>query len=133
MPAVEFIGTLQFKEKKRFGNPIALYVERAESECRVSARAPEWRHIVGVGATVNKAAGDFEIKLKAMVPPTLTYDGPSWTGGVKAEKPAPPKPPPSSPKPEPAAAPGKSEAGASAPSSTSPAEPAPSDTSSPMA
>jgi hypothetical protein len=91
---MEFIGTVQFffKNGKR-ANPLALYLEQLEnSECRISARLPQWRHIVGVGATPNKAAGDFEIKLKQAVPEPGAYDGPAWNG-IKAEKPVPPKPP----------------------------------------
>jgi hypothetical protein len=91
---MEFIGTVQFFNKNgKRSNPLALYLEQGEnSECRISARLPQWRHIVGVGATPNKAAGDFEIKLKQAVPETGAYDGPAWNG-IKAEKPAPPKPP----------------------------------------
>ena len=91
---MEFIGTVQFFNKNgKRANPLALYLEQLEnSECRISARLPQWRHIVGVGATPNKAAGDFEIKLKQAVPETGAYDGPAWNG-IKAEKPVPPKPP----------------------------------------
>ncbi len=91
---MEFIGTLQFfNQNGKRGNPIALYLERLDSgECRISIRLPPWHELVGTGSTPNKAAGDFEIKLKAAYPLPGAYDGPAWNG-IKAEKPAPPKPP----------------------------------------
>jgi len=89
---MEFIGTVQFKQNDARGNPIALYVEQAEGECRISARLPQWRHIAGTGTTVNKAAGNYEINLKAAVPSEGAYEGPYWNAGIKAEKPVPPKP-----------------------------------------
>jgi hypothetical protein len=90
---VEFVGTVQFWPNGARGNPVALYMEKLENgECRISARLPEWRHIVGVGATVNKAAGNYELTLKAAVPADGAYEGPYWNNGIKAEKPAPPKP-----------------------------------------
>jgi hypothetical protein len=98
---MEFIGTVQFFNKNgKRANPLALYLEHSgTSECRISSRLPEWRHIVGLGATPNKAAGEFELKLKQAFPETGAYDGPAWNG-IKAEKPAPPKPaPPAGPTP----------------------------------
>ena len=91
---MEFIGTLQlFNQNGKRGNPMALYLERSDSgDCRISIRLPQWPELVGVGATPNKAAGDFEIKLKSAFPLPGAYDGPAWNG-IKAEKPAPPKPP----------------------------------------
>jgi len=90
---VEFVGTVQFWPNGARGNPVALYMEKLENgECRISARLPEWRHIVGVGATVNKAAGNYELNLKAAAPADGAYEGPYWNSGIKAEKPAPPKP-----------------------------------------
>ena len=92
-PTVEFVGTVQFWPNGVRGNPVGLFMEKLESgECRISARLPEWRHIVGLGATVNKAAGDYELNLKAAAPAEGAYEGPYWNGGIKAEKPAPPKP-----------------------------------------
>src|SRR5437879_12643265 len=89
----EFIGTVQFWPNGVRGNPAARYMEKLESgDGRISARLPEWRHIVGVGATVNKAAGNYELNLKAAVPADGAYEGPYWSSGIKAEKPAPPKP-----------------------------------------
>jgi hypothetical protein len=90
---VEFVGSVQFWPHGARGNPVALYMEKLENgECRISARLPEWRHIVGVGATVNKAAGNYELNLKAAVPADGSYEGPYWNSGVKAEKPSPAKP-----------------------------------------
>ena len=90
---LEFVGTVQFWPNGVRGNPVALFMEKTEGgECRISARLPEWRHIVGAGATVNKAAGNYELTLKAAVSAANAYEGPYWNGGIKAEKPAPPKP-----------------------------------------
>ncbi len=64
----EFVGTVQIWPNGARGNPVALYLEKLENgECRISARLSEWRHVVGVGATVNKAAGNYELSLKAAV------------------------------------------------------------------
>jgi len=90
---LEFVGTIQFWPSGVRGNPIALFMEKAEDgECRIGARLPEWQHIIGVGATVNKAAGNYELTLRAAVPTDNAYEGPHWNAGIKAEKPAPPKP-----------------------------------------
>jgi hypothetical protein len=101
---MEFIGTVQFfNNNGKRGNPIALYLERFDTgECRITSRVPAWRHLVGIGVTPNKAAGDFELKLKETVPDSGAYDGPAWNG-IKAEKPAPAKPGPAVPVPKPAA------------------------------
>lgn len=90
---LELVGTIQFWPNGVRGNPVALYMEKTESgECRISTRLPDWRHVVGIGATVNKAAGNYELNLKAAAPDEDAYDGPDWNAGIKAEKPAPPKP-----------------------------------------
>lgn len=90
---LEFVGTVQFWPNGVRGNPVALFMEKTESgECRISARLPDWRHVVGVGATVNKAAGNYDLKLKAAASADGAYEGPYWNDGIKAEKPAPPKP-----------------------------------------
>lgn len=106
---LEFVGAVQFWPDGVRGNPVALHMEKTESgECRISARLPEWRQIVGVGATVNKAAGNYELTLKAAIPAEGAYEGPYWNAGIKAEKPAPPKPaatPPAPAGPPPASAP----------------------------
>src|SRR5207253_10993007 len=71
----EFVGTVQLWPNSARGNPVALYLEKLESgECRISARLPEWRHVVGVGATVNKAAGNYELNLKAAVSADGAYE-----------------------------------------------------------
>jgi len=90
---LEFVGTVQFWPNGARGNPVALFMEKTESaECRISARLPDWRHVVGVGATVNKAAGNYELNLKTAASAEGAYEGPYWNDGIKAEKPAPPKP-----------------------------------------
>lgn len=105
---MEFVGTLQFFNRNgKRGNPTALYLERTDNgECRISIRLPQWRELVGVGATPGKAAGDFEVKLKLAHPMPGSYDGPAWQG-IKAEKPTPAKPasPPVVPKAESSAEP----------------------------
>src|SRR5439155_27073542 len=90
---VEFVGTVQFWPNGARGNPVALYMEKLEyGEYRISARLPQWRHLVGVGATVNEAAGNYELTLKTALPAYGAYEGPYWNSGIKAEKPAQPKP-----------------------------------------
>src|SRR5207244_11485904 len=115
----EFVGTVQLWPNGARGNPVALYLEKLENgECRISARLPAWRHVVGVGATVNKAAGNYEVRLKAAVPADGAYEGPYWNSGIKAEKPAPTKPAPATPQAggDPADAPPDSHAKPSPPS-----------------
>ena len=90
---LEFVGTVQFWPGGVRGNPVALHMKKTESgECRISAQLPDWRHVVGVGATVNKAAGNYELTLKTAMPADGAYEGPYWNDGIKAEKPASPKP-----------------------------------------
>ncbi len=120
---LEFVGTVQFWPAGVRGNPVALYMEKEENgECRISTRLPAWKNIVGVGATVNKAAGNYEITLKAALPAEGAYEGPYWNAGIKAEKPAPPKPPAPAPTatPPPAA---PSTGGAPPPASEAPPAP----------
>jgi hypothetical protein len=74
------------------GNPIALYLKRTESSCQISPKAYPWNDVMGVGETPNKAAADFEDKWKTKGLAAEMYSGPSWEGGIKPEKPAPPKP-----------------------------------------
>ena len=113
---MELIGTVQFTVNSKRGNPVALFLEQSEGECRITSRLPQWRHIVGTGATVNKAAGNFEANLKAALPSEGAYDGPSWNGGIKAEKPTPPKPSATAPAATPAAPPAPPAEGGAAPS-----------------
>lgn len=89
---MEFIGTVQFRVNNARGNPVAIFMEQGDGECRITFRLSQWRHIVGAGATVNKAAADFETNLKAALSSEGAYEGPYWNGGIKPEKPAPPKP-----------------------------------------
>lgn len=110
---------------------MALYLERtASGECRISLRLPQWLELVGIGPTPSKAAGDFEIHLKSAYPNPGAYDGPAWNG-IKAEKPAPPKPPgtPATTKAdspaEPKAAAAATETKSSVPGPTSPSAEAP--------
>lgn len=89
---MEFIATVQFRENGARGNPVSIFMEQQDGEVRITFRLPQWKHIVGVGATANKAAANFETNLKAALPSEDAYEGPYWNGGVKPEKPAPPKP-----------------------------------------
>src|SRR5712692_4195840 len=119
MAKIEFVGTVQFWPNGVRGNPVALFMEKTESgECRIGARLPDWRHVVGVGATVNKAAGNYELNLNAAAPAEGAYEGPYWNDGIKAEKPAPPKPAAAPAPPVPSVAgggPGPAEPGTPAP------------------
>lgn len=89
-----FVGTVQFWPNGARGNPVALYMDQSEHGAyRITVRLPDWTHVVGTGATVNKAAGNYELNLKAAASATgASYEGPYWNDGIKAEKPAPPKP-----------------------------------------
>lgn len=89
---MELIGTIQFRMNGLRGSPVSIFMEQGEGEVRITIRLPQWKHIVGTGATVNKAAANFEANLKAALPSEDAYDGPYWNGGIKPEKPAPPKP-----------------------------------------
>src|SRR2546423_163830 len=92
-PKFEFVGTVQFWLTGARGNPVALYLEKLENgECRISARLPEWRHVAGVGATANKAAENTNKTQKQGDPPAGAYEALYGNGGIKAEKPPPPKP-----------------------------------------
>jgi len=87
-----FVGTVQFWPNGARGNPVALYMDQSErGEYRITVRLSDWTHVAGTGATVNKAAGNYELNLKAAIPATGAYEGPYWNDGIKAEKPAPPK------------------------------------------
>jgi hypothetical protein len=102
---LEFVGSLHIYLGPYRGNPISLYLKRMETGCQIGPKAYPWNDVVGSGETPNKAAADFEEKWKAKGLSADMYSGPSWEGGIKPEKPAPPKPP-AAPKPTvPAAAP----------------------------
>ncbi|MGQ0667591.1 MAG: hypothetical protein ACT4O4_11200 [Nitrospiraceae bacterium] len=89
---LEFVGCVHIYLGPYRGNPIALYLRRTESGCEIGPKAYPWNDVLGVGETPNKAAADFEEKWKAKGLTADMYSGPAWEGGIKPEKPAPPKP-----------------------------------------
>lgn len=99
---LEYVGSVHIFLGPYRGNPIALYLKRTENACQIGPKVYPWNDVVGTGDTPNKAAADFEDKWKAKGLSADMYSGPSWEGGIKPEKPAPPKPP-AAPKPAPAA------------------------------
>lgn len=104
MPTLlEYVGSIHIYLGPYRGNPIALYLKRGETRCQIAPRAYPWNDVVGEGETPNKAANDFEEKWKTKGLSPEMYSGPSWEGGIKPEKPAPPKP--ATPPPKPAAPP----------------------------
>lgn len=112
---LEYVGSVHIYLGPYRGNPIALYLRRTETGCQIGPRAYPWNDVVGAGETPNKAAADFEEKWKGKGLAADMYSGPSWEGGIKPEKPAPPKP---AVPPKPASAPA-----ANAPASAAPATP----------
>jgi hypothetical protein len=121
---LEYVGCVHIYLGPYRGNPIALYLKRTESGCQIGPKVYPWNDVTGVGETPNKAAADFEEKWKSKGLAAEMYSGPSWEGGIKPEKPAPPKP---APAPKPAAptavAPTSSQAAPTA--AAPPAEPKP--------
>lgn len=113
---LEYVGSVHIYLGPYRGNPIALYLRRTETGCQIGPRAYPWNDVVGAGETPNKAAADFEEKWKGKGLAADMYSGPSWEGGIKPEKPAPPKP---AVPPKPAAVPA-----AGAPASATPGTPA---------
>ncbi len=95
---LEYVGSVHIYLGPYRGNPIALYLKRTNAGCQIGPKAYPWNDVVGTGETPNKAAADFEGKWKTKGLSTDMYSGPSWEGGIKPEKPAPPKPP-AAPKP----------------------------------
>jgi hypothetical protein len=89
---LEYVGCLHIYLGPYRGNPIALYLKRTDRSCQISPKVYPWNGVVGTGESPNKAAADFEEKWKAKGLSTDMYSGPSWEGGIKPEKPAPPKP-----------------------------------------
>lgn len=89
---LEYVGSVHIYLGPYRGNPIALYLRRTETGCQIGPRAYPWNDVVGAGETPNKAAADFEEKWKGKGLAADMYSGPSWEGGIKPEKPAPPKP-----------------------------------------
>ena len=95
---LEYVGSVHIYLGPYRGNPIALYLKRTGNGCQIGPRAYPWNDVVGAGETPNKAAADFEEKWKGKGLAADMYSGPSWEGGIKPEKPSPPKPA-ASPKP----------------------------------
>jgi hypothetical protein len=128
---LEYVGCVHIYLGPYRGNPIALYLKRSEGSCQIGPKVYPWNGVVGVGESPNKAAADFEEKWKAKGLSADMYSGPSWEGGIKPEKPAPPKPP-AAPKPAAAAPPttpsGSQPAPATTPPASSPAAPSTADT-----
>ena len=120
---LEYVGSVHIYLGPYRGNPIALYLRRTETGCQIGPRAYPWNDVVGAGETPNKAAADFEEKWKGKGLAADMYSGPSWEGGIKPERPAPPKPvAPPKPAAAPAAGtPAPAAPGASAPAPASPA------------
>ena len=114
---LEYVGCVHIYLGPYRGNPIALYLKRSDGSCQIGPKVYPWNVVVGIGESPNKAAADFEDKWKAKGLSADMYSGPSWEGGIKPEKPAPPKPPAAA---KPAAPPG-----ASASAGTPNAKPAP--------
>jgi hypothetical protein len=101
---LEYVGSIHIILGPYRGNPVALYLRRNEGKVVISPKVYPFNSIAGEAETPNKAAADFEEKwkAKALVAPDM-YDGPNWEGGIKPERPAPPKTA-AAPKPAPAAA-----------------------------
>lgn len=114
---LEYVGCVHIYLGPYRGNPIALYLKRSDAGCQIGPKVYPWNGVVGTGESPNKAAADFEEKWKAKGLSAEMYSGPSWEGGIKPEKPAPPKPP-AAPKPA-------VQAGAPAPSPPSNTQPPP--------
>jgi len=89
---LEYVGCVHIYLGPYRGNPIALYLRRTESGCEIGPKVYPWNDVLGVGETPNKAAADFEEKWKTKGLTADMYSGPAWEGGIKPEKPAPPKP-----------------------------------------
>ena len=108
---LEYVGSVHIFLGPYRGNPIALYLRRTESGCQIGPKVYPWNDVTGIGETPNKAAADFEEKWKTKGLTADMYSGPAWEGGIKPERPAPPKPATSPPKPalppKPAASPAK--------------------------
>lgn len=122
---LEYVGCVHIYLGPYRGNPIALYLKRTETGCQIGPKAYPWNDVTGTGETPNKAAADFEEKWKTKGLSADMYSGPSWEGGIKPEKPAPPKPAAPPPKPVAAATSATPEPAPAAPTSPAPAAAAP--------
>lgn len=100
---LEYVGSIHIYLGPYRGNPIALYLKRLDDHCEIGPRVYPWNDVVGKGETPNKAAADFEEKWKAKGLAPEMFSGPSWEGGIKPERPAPPKPAAPAPSASPAA------------------------------
>jgi hypothetical protein len=96
---LEYVGSVHIFLGPYRGNPIAIYLRRTESGCQIGPKVYPWNDVMGVGETPNKAAADFEEKWKTKGLTADMYSGPAWEGGIKPERPAPPKPAAAPPKP----------------------------------
>lgn len=116
---LEYVGSVHIFLGPYRGNPIAIYLRRTESGCQIGPKVYPWNNVMGLGETPNKAAADFEEKWKTKGLTPNMYSGPAWEGGIKPERPAPPKP--AAPPPKPATPP----KAATAPVDTAPGSPVP--------
>ena len=116
---LEYVGSVHIFLGPYRGNPIAIYLRRTESGCQISPKVYPWNNVMGLGETPNKAAADFEEKWKTKGLTANMYSGPAWEGGIKPERPAPPKP--AAPPPKPATPPKT----ATSPVDTAPGSPVP--------
>ncbi len=96
---LEYVGNVHIFLGPYRGNPISLYLTRAAGGCEIAPKIYPWNEVIGKGETPNKAAADFEEKWKAKGLTPEMYTGPAWEGGIKPERPAPPKPAADAPKP----------------------------------
>lgn len=90
---LEYVGNVHIFLGPYRGNPISLYLTRRENGCEIAPKIYPWNEVIGKGETPNKAAADFEEKWKTKGLTPEMYTGPAWEGGIKPERPAPPKPP----------------------------------------
>ena len=124
---LEYVGNVHIFLGPYRGNPISLYLRRNGNVCQIAPRVYPWNEIVGQGETPNLAAADFEDKWKAKGLSPDMYTGPHLEGGIKPEKPAPPKPAAPAAKPAAAPQPGAAAAAPAEPTvATAPGDPTPS-------
>ena len=116
---LEYVGCVHIYLGPYRGTPIALYLKRSDGACQIGPKVYPWNGVVGTGESPNKAAADFEEKWKANGLSADMYSGPSWEGGIKPEKPAPPKPA-TAPKPSSPTAAAPSSSPVQAPSASAP-------------
>jgi hypothetical protein len=88
---LEYVGNIHIFLGPYRGNPISLYLRRGSTGVQIAPKVYPWSEVMGEGETPNRAAADFEEKWKAKGLAAEMYTGPHWEGGIKPEKPAPPK------------------------------------------